>query len=132
MPILYSRNAAERRVIIKVVGRFTRDDIEGVVRRLLDDGAWTYGVLADERLAEGSVTSADIRAMAEIVADLVAIHGPRGPVALVGRRGTLAMLQLYSRLAEEKNSLVGVFDNVPAATMWLTKWQRVFNSDRAS
>jgi hypothetical protein len=92
-----------------------------VVDRQAAEGTWSYGMLYDERGMTTVPTEAEMRSLAEHAANLVAVHGERGPVAVVTHRmATHAMVRLYSTLSGLRGVRVEVFRNVGDADRWLS------------
>ena len=87
MPVQYARDDAKRRLTLTVSDPLTLEERIAAVERQLADGAWKYGLIIDARsMASFTPQLADMQAAAFRLAELVAAHGPRGPVALVTRQ----------------------------------------------
>lgn len=85
MPLHYVQDDAQRRIRVTVTEPFTVADLIGSVERQLADGAWRYGTLVDARAPSVAFSGSDLQLLASRVSELVAAHGPRGPVAVVAR-----------------------------------------------
>jgi hypothetical protein len=79
------RPATKRRITVAVTGPFTTSDLVGVVEHQLSAGAWRYGLIIDARDPLILPPMSDFRALASRVSELIAEHGPRGPIAVVSR-----------------------------------------------
>jgi len=87
MPVQYARDDAKRRLTLTVSDPLTLEERIAAVERQLADGAWRYGLIIDARtMASFTPQVTDMQAAASRLAELVAAHGPRGPVALVSRQ----------------------------------------------
>jgi hypothetical protein len=90
MPVQYVRDDAKRRITLTVSDPLTVEERIAAVERQLADGAWGYGLIIDARsMASFTPQLAEMRAAASRLAELVAAHGPRGPVALVSRQSSV-------------------------------------------
>src|ERR1700687_6053588 len=105
MPHTYVRDEVRRRVTVTVSGPLTMEVVLVIVDRQAIDGTWTYGVLHDLRGAIGTVDASAIRSLVDHVKQLGAIHGPRGPVALVSNEpAQFGVGRMYGTLSEMMNA----------------------------
>jgi hypothetical protein len=124
MPLHYARDDAKRRIEVTSIGRVTLDDVLAVINRQAAEGVWSYGVLYDNRAAEGEPTAADAHRMLMRVGVLTTKHGPRGPVALVVRDQTRARAgKRYANMGDLTALNVRVFENMSDAERWLDEHQ---------
>jgi hypothetical protein len=112
MPYQYRRDDATHRVTITVTDPLTVPERIGAVEHQLADGAWSYGVLVDARsLAPFTPDRDDMRAVVDRIAELVAAHGPRGPVVIVSTKpSVIGSGQLYNMLDKSDRSLEVFWD----------------------
>jgi hypothetical protein len=117
MPISYSRDDAQRRIVAIGEGAFRAEDILGVLDRMRADGTWTYGVLYDLRRMTGSPTLSDLGRLRESVGQ-PGPDGEHGPRAVV-----ISDPALYARICAYK--MLGppgrfeVFSDRAEAEAWL-------------
>jgi hypothetical protein len=116
MPYQYLRDDSAHRITITVSDPLTLTERIGAVEHQLADGAWSYGVLVDARnLAPFTPGRDDMRAVVDRIAELVAAHGPRGPVVIVSAKSSvIGSGQLYN-LLEKINEPLEVFWNMDDA-----------------
>ena len=117
MALTYQLDGATRRIIIIVTGSLSVADILGVVDRQVDDGIWDYACLYDRRGMTTGPSIADIAPMARYIRQLETVHGPRGPVAVVGDH--TGSVEVYSRLSKHVGLPFEVFVNMSDAERWL-------------
>jgi hypothetical protein len=100
MPFHYARDDAKRRITLTVTDPLTVAERVAAVEQQLADGAWRYGLLIDaRRMASFTPKLAEMQAAAARVAELVATHGPRGPVAIVSRKpGVIGASTMHNSL----------------------------------
>src|SRR5258706_495600 len=90
MPVPYKRHDAKRRITLIVTDPLTVEERIAAVEHQLADGTWKYGLIIDARsMASFTPQLAGMQAAASRLAELVAAHGPRGPVALVSRQSSV-------------------------------------------
>jgi hypothetical protein len=90
MPVQYVRDDEKRRITLTVSDPLTVEERIAAVERQLADGAWGYGLIIDARsMASFTPKLTEMQAAASRLAELVAVHGPRGPVALVSRQSSV-------------------------------------------
>ena len=119
MGVTYERIDAMRRIVVTVTGPLCAADILSVVDRQADEGVWDYGCLYDERLMTVWPPTADVAPIARYVLQLVAVHGPRGPVAVVADR--VGSVEVYARLSKHIGLQFEVFDEIRDAERWLSQ-----------
>jgi hypothetical protein len=98
MPFEYRLDHARQRLTI--IGRDPAGvpDVLAWLDRQAADGAWAFGSLDDLRLVTLNPTSADVQRILDQVTTRSAVHGPRGPVAVVATHPVLfSMASLYAR-----------------------------------
>jgi len=97
---------------------FTEGDAVDAVYRQAAEATWHYGTVVDLRRA---VLNADgMGELLEHLRDLVALHGVRGPIALVTWESTATgLLRAYASDARQLVSGVDVFLNTIDAERWL-------------
>ena len=116
MPYRYLRDDSAHRVTITVSDPLTVTERIGAVEQQLADGAWSYGVLVDARsLAPFTPDRDDMRTVIDRIAELVAAHGPRGPVVIVSTKSSvIGSGQLYN-LLDKINEPLQVFWDISDA-----------------
>ena len=120
----YVRDDGARIVYVRAHRVLSASDVFGLFDRLIRSGAWTYGLLYDLQLANGPTTLADSDAIAARSADLVAAHGPRGPVAIVSR--DVRMLDALAFHADRHAGVkIQLFVDFDDAKEWLAGWKRM-------
>lgn len=121
MAVSYRVDHGQKRVW--QVGRDAVDcaDMFAVLDQVVAEGAWRYATLADFRQATQAPDIADITRTTAHVQHLAAVHGPRGPVALVvpPDSALLGMMQMYSTVARVGQVNVAVFTTTEDAERWL-------------
>lgn len=100
MPVRYVRDDAKRRITLTVSDPLTVEERIAAVERQLADGAWGYGLIIDARsMASFTPKLTEMQIAASRLAELVAAHGPRGPVALVSRQsGVIGASAMHNSL----------------------------------
>jgi len=127
MGLTYERVDAKRLIVVTITGPLGAPDILGVVDRQADEGVWDYGCLYDGRRMTSRPSTADVAPIARYVGQLVTVHGPRGPVAVVAER--VGSLEVYCRLSKHVGLQFEVFDDINDAERWL--FQTVLKIDRS-
>jgi hypothetical protein len=90
MPVQYLRDDAKRRLTIVVSDPLTVEERIAAVEHQLAVGAWRYALIIDARnMASFTPQLTEMQAAASRLGELVAEHGPRGPVALVSRQSSV-------------------------------------------
>ena len=124
MPVHYERDDSRRRVTVMTTGFVTPEEVRGVLDRQASEGAWSYSVLYDARLAVNTPTPDDVRRFVLHVGKLTTKYGPRGPVALISSSARLSRMgRAYSSLGELTALDVEVFTTVEEAEDWLAQQQ---------
>jgi hypothetical protein len=119
MPLKYLRDDTRRRIRITLTDPVSVADLIASVERQFADGDWSYGLLVDGRGLLDTAKPTDVREFVSRVRELIAAHGPRGPVAFVARKsGVIAAAQLSNFLGG-KAAFVEVFWDVDDALQWL-------------
>jgi hypothetical protein len=119
MPIHYERDDAGHRLRITVTEPFTVADLIAAVERQFTDGAWHYGLLVDSRAPIAALPPEDTLTFVSRVRELIAAHGPRGPIAIVAREaGPITVTQRYIYLSA-KLEPIEVFWDLDDAQRWL-------------
>ena len=119
MPIQYLRDDAKRRIRLTVTDPVTVMDLIASVERQLAESTWHYGLLVDMRGQSEAAGSGDVRTFSSRVAELIAAHGPRGPIAVVARDASpIAGAQLHVLLGGKRES-VEVFWDLADGQRWL-------------
>jgi hypothetical protein len=121
MPIHYERDDRRRRIVEMPVGVVTVQDIIGVMNRQVEEGAWSYTVLADARATVKGPSAAELHALLLHIGTLTCQHGPRGRTALVVAGAAFAdSAARFARLSEFTGLEVGVFSSIEDAEQWLS------------
>jgi hypothetical protein len=122
MPVQYARDDVKRRITLTVSDPLTLEERIAAVEHQLADGAWRYGLIIDARgIASFTPQLTDMQAAASRLAELVAVHGPRGPVALVSRQpGVIGASAMHNSLGV-KTPGVQVFWDLDDAQTFLDR-----------
>jgi hypothetical protein len=119
MPVQYLLDDAKRRIRLNLTDPITVADLLASVERQLADGAWSYGTLVDARIPFPAARSSDMRSFVAGVRELIAAHGPRGPVAVVANEsGPISSAQMYAFFGGKTES-IEVFWHLDDAQQWL-------------
>ena len=119
MPIQYERDEAGRRIEVRLTEPLTVAELIASVERHLADGAWPSRLLVDARAVFAAAGPSDIRPFVAWVRELVAAHGPHGPIAIVAREPpAISGAQRYIFLSGNTES-IEVFWDIDAARHWL-------------
>jgi hypothetical protein len=120
MPFQYVRDDAKRRITVILTDPLTVAERIAAVERQLADDAWRYGLIIDARsMLQFAPHTTEMRAVVERVGELVAAHGPRGPVAIVSRHsGVIGAGAIYNYFGRQKDS-VEVFWDMDEALKFL-------------
>jgi hypothetical protein len=119
VPIQYVTDDASRRIRVTLTDPLTVAELIASVERQLADGAWRYGLLVDARGTFPAPRPVDMRSFAARIRELVATHGPRGPIAIVAREsGAIIGAHMYVFLSGNTES-IEVFWDVDDARQWL-------------
>jgi hypothetical protein len=118
MPLDYVRDDTQRRLRITLSEPVTLDDLVASIERQFADGAWRYGLLIDTRPTSDAPPPREVRSFVSRVAALVAVHGPRGPIAIVARSSrAISSAQLAAFFGREES--IEVFWDLDDAEQWL-------------
>jgi hypothetical protein len=120
MPVQYVRDDAKRRITLTVSDPLTVEERIAAVEHQLADGAWEYGLIIDARsMATFTPQLTEMQAAASRLAELVAAHGPRGPVALVSRQSSVISASAMHNSLGVKTPGVQVFWDMDDAQKFL-------------
>lgn len=119
MPLQYVQDDARRRIRITVTEPFTVADLIGAVERQLAGNAWPYGLLVDARSPLAVSPTSDIQSYASRVSELVAAHGPRGPIAVISRDARMIGGVNKYALFAGKSETIEVFWDLQEGQRWL-------------
>jgi hypothetical protein len=119
MPLQYLRDDARRRIRVTVTEPFDLDELIVAVEQQLADGAWRYGLLVDARGPLTVSPTSDIQSYATHVRELVAAHGPRGPIAVISRDASMIGGVNKYTLLVGKNETLEVFWDLDDGQRWL-------------
>jgi hypothetical protein len=126
VPIEYVLDRARQRLTIIARDPIGVPDVLAWLERQAADGAWAYSTLDDFRLVTWNVATEDVRCMVDQMARLSAVHGHRGPVAIVATQSALfGMARMYASLVNQAAELVEVFYRLAEAERWLDDRTRV-------
>ena len=90
MPFQYLRDDAKRRITLILSDPLTVAERIGAMEHQVADGTWRYGVLIDaRRMGPFTPNLTDMQTVASRLAELIAEHGPRGPVAIVSGQSSV-------------------------------------------
>jgi hypothetical protein len=107
---------------LTVTDPITVVDLIASVEQQLADAAWDYGLLVDMRAQFAPAAPGDIRSFSSRIGELVAAHGPRGPIAVVAKDATpIAGAQLHL-IYGGKREAVEVFWDLDDGQRWLDDW----------
>jgi len=96
MPFHYVRDDTGRRIRLTPIDPVTAAEMIEILDRQLADGAWGYGTLVDAQRISSPTVSSDMQTFMEHFRELVAAHGPRGPLVVVTRTsGVIGSTQKY-------------------------------------
>src|ERR1043165_1238358 len=97
MAVSFQRDDAARRINVGGRGPLFAAEILSIVDWQAEQRVWDYGCLYDERQMTVPPRIVDVSAIAHYVRELTKVHGPRGPVAVVGER--VGSVDAYARLS---------------------------------
>jgi hypothetical protein len=119
MPLQYECDDVRRRIRVTLTDPVTVAELLVSVERQFADGAWAYGLLIDARSTFRAPQPAEMRSFVSGVQELVAAHGPRGPIAIVAREaGAIIGAQLYDFFSQKMEG-VETFWDIDDAQRWL-------------
>jgi hypothetical protein len=119
MPITYVCDDARRRYRITLTEPVTARDVIASLDRQVADGAWAYGAIVDTRSPFVPPSQSDMKGFVSRIRELVAQHGPRGPIAIVAKESTqIATAQMYLFFGGKTPS-IEVFWHLDDAQQWL-------------
>jgi hypothetical protein len=122
MPVQYVCDDAKRRLTLVVNDPLTVEERVAAVEHQLAVGAWRYGLIIDARsMASFTPQLAEMQAAASRLAELVAVHGPRGPVALVSRQSSVIGASAMHNSLGVKTPGVQVFWDMDDARTFLDR-----------
>ena len=121
MPFQHVRDDTTRRVTLTLLDPLTVDERIAAIEYQLADDAWRYGLLIDARsIAPYTPHLSDMQRTTSRLAELVALHGPRGPVAIVSREsGVIGASAMHNVLCV--NTPVQVFWDIDEARKFLDR-----------
>ena len=118
MPISYSRDDAQRRIVAIGEGAFRAEDVLGILDRMRADGILAYGTLYDLRRMSGNATLSDLARLMEGASQPGVSGESVGPTAVV-----LTDQRLYAKACAYKSlgppGPFDVFSNRSEAEAWL-------------
>jgi hypothetical protein len=121
VPIQYQRDDVRRRIVISFPGTFEPSDALAAIEQHHAEGVWTYGVLYDLRLLNGSLPNvAHLRTHMEM--DVQRPGGesrPRGPVAILTADPTVYSLACTYAALGRSTMAIEVFRDWAEADAWL-------------
>ena len=113
----YMRDDVRRRIRITVRQTLRPEDTVEIIDRQVRENAWVYPMLYDLRAIHADTPKAEVGALADYVREKVALHGARGPVAVVTRQiEMIAMARMYEAWVGFR---VEVFWDIDEAERWL-------------
>jgi hypothetical protein len=120
MAINYSVDEKAKIVHLRLVEPLGIDDVTAMLERQIRDGYWKYGTLVDARHA--GLDSRQSKELFARVSQLVAEHGPNGPVAFVTRKSEyVGGAQTIAFRGGEISEGFEVFWDLDDANAWLLK-----------
>jgi hypothetical protein len=119
MPTQYEQDDAKRRIRVTVTGTLTIGDLLELLERQLAGGGWRYGLLVDARAPLVPASTGEMQSFASRLTDLVAAHGPRGPVAVVARDPRMIGSIQRHAFSAAKIQSIEVFWDLEEAQRWL-------------
>jgi hypothetical protein len=121
MPVQFDRDDVARRLRHTITSPISAAELIATVERQLAEGAWSYGLLVDARAMSVPPAPSELRLLVLRVSELVAAHGPRGPIAFVARHAAaIGSVHVYLFLGGRTDSLE-VFWDLPEAKEWLDR-----------
>jgi hypothetical protein len=124
VPVVYIRDDDSRRITVELAGDVSLEELIAVVDRQAVEGTWSYGLLYDARRVSTAAESREARRLVAHVATVAAVHGQRGPVAIVtDRPATYGIVRMYSMLSDgaPQHLSVDVFRDPADAVRWLDR-----------
>jgi hypothetical protein len=120
MAVHYVRDDVRRRIRVTLEGNISIPELLMIVDRQASENAWSYGSLVDARGTFAAFKPEEIRTLVDHVAAMTAVHGRRGPIAVVARlAATVASAQMYLALDKSGTPSNTVFWDVSEAERWL-------------
>jgi hypothetical protein len=118
MPFQYVRDDARRRITLTLTGFLSVDELLATATRQLADRAWHYGLLVDARATFVALENTAMSLFASGLRELVAAHGPRGPIAIVTQKSGAISARMYHFFGM-KTETFEVFWDLNDAQQWL-------------
>ena len=120
MPFEYVRDDAKHRIKVTVSDPLTVAELIASVEHQLADGTWQHTLIVDaRRLILLTPNVSFMQSFVSYVAELVAAHGPRGPIAIVSTQsGVISSGQMYNLFGGEMEP-VEVFWDIDEGQQWL-------------
>jgi hypothetical protein len=118
MPFRYVRDHAKRRIMLTLTDPLTVAELLESAARQLAGGAWQDGLLVDARTTFVALQAMELRLFAANLRELIAAHGPRGPVAIVTQKSAATSAQMY-HVFGGKTASFEVFWDLNDAQQWL-------------
>jgi hypothetical protein len=103
--VRYERDDARGRITITLSGSVTVEDLLAIVDRQAADQPWHYSLCYDARriTKDAASTVKEVRRVLRHVVETSAIHGARGPVAIVtDSPADFAIVRMYSALGADR------------------------------
>jgi hypothetical protein len=124
MPFQYVRDDAKRRVTLILSDPLTVAERIAALEQQIADEVWRYGVLIDARsMASYTPHMTEMQRTASRLAEMIAAHGPRGPVAIVSREaGVIGASAMHNALSVD--SPIQVFWDMDEARQFLDRLDR--------
>jgi hypothetical protein len=118
MPFHYRRDDARRRITLTLTDPLTVTELVATAERQVADGGWQYALLVDARATFVALEPMNMLLFVSRLRELVAVKGPRGPVAVVTQKSAAVSAQMY-RFFGGKTESFEVFWDLEDANQWL-------------
>jgi hypothetical protein len=121
MPIRYSHDRVNRRLVTHAAGLVTYDDINAHLDLEQKNRDLDRPELIDARGATTDVTTAQVRKLVQRATQMLRLVD-LGPTAIVTDNDVVyGMARMYSVLAESAGANADVFRDIESATRWLNR-----------
>jgi Mg-chelatase subunit ChlI len=119
-PYDYVRDDEKRRISVLVRTALPPEDFVRIIDRQAQEQTWSYAMLYDLRAVSAPLSKQDYDTLAAEVFRHVAVHGDRGPVAVVTTSAdAIGAIQLYAYVLERAGVNLQVFWDLSEADRWL-------------
>ena len=120
MALAYFPDQERHRVVITVSGEVRVDQLVALLDHQVRDGTWDWPVIYDGSRREQLLSTAEVHLFANAARRCAAVHGRRGPVAIVrNTEAGFGVARMFGMLCADHTVALKVFRARAEADNWL-------------